>query len=150
MRLAIGEAKKAKGSGDYAIGAVIIKGNKIIASATNRVKVDNDPTHHAEIVAIKKAAKIFKSRHLQNCVLYTTHEPCPMCSSAAIWANMKGIVFGNTMKDMIEFRLKAGNGSWSWRTIGITAAEIIEKGNPKLLIVEGFLREDCLKLFHSS
>ncbi len=150
MKLAIEEAKKARESGDYGIGAVIVKENKVVATAGNRIKLDNDPTHHAEIVAIRKATKLLKNRFLEDCILYTTHEPCPMCTSAAVWARMRGIVFGSTLQDMIEYRLKAGNRNWSWRTIDMTALEIIEKGNPKLLLVEKFLREECIMLFHSS
>ena len=86
MQLAIEEARKARRNGDYGIDAVIVKDNKVIVAAGNRIKLDNDPTHHAEIVAIRKATKLLKNRFLENCVLYTTHEPCPMCTSAAIWA----------------------------------------------------------------
>jgi tRNA(adenine34) deaminase len=80
MHLAIEEAQKAKANGDYAIGAVIVKNGSVLAKGTNRVKLDNDPTHHAEIVAIREATKQLNSRHLEESVLYTTHEPCPMCA----------------------------------------------------------------------
>lgn len=150
MQLAIEEAKQARRQGDYAIGAVIIKDNKVLAKAGNRIILDNDPTHHAEIVAMRKATKLIKNRFLKNCILYTTHEPCPMCASAAVWARMKGIVFGSTLNDMVEYRQKAGNNNWSWRTIDIAALEIIEKGEPKLLLIQEFLRKECKELFHSS
>ena len=149
MKAAIDEAIQAKESGDYAVGAVIVKDNKIIIRAGNRIKNDQDPTHHAEIVAIRKASQLLGTRHLEECVLYTTHAPCPMCASAAIWARMKGIVSGAKMCDMIDYRKSNGNQDWSWRTISLPASLVIEKGDPKLFLVEEFMRDECRKLFHS-
>ena len=63
---------------------------------------------------------------------------------------MKGIVFGSTLKDMIDYRTNHGNREWTWRTIDITAKEVINKGEPKLEIEEGFMRKECFELFHSS
>ena len=100
MRLAIAEAKKARNLGDYSIGAVVVKDNKVIAVSGNRVKLDCDPTQHAEISAIRRACAQAGSRHIPGTVLYTTAEPCPMCASAAIWARMRGIVSGSTIDDM--------------------------------------------------
>ncbi len=149
MTAAIKEALKARNKGDYAIGAVVVKNNKIIAMAGNAIKVSHDPTHHAEIVAIRKTAKLLKNRHLTDCILYTTHEPCPMCTAAAIWARMSGIVFGAKIEDMASYRLNNSNQDWSWRTIDISANEVLEKGTPKLFLTEGFMRQECQKLFHS-
>lgn len=149
MELAIKEAISTKIKGDYAIGAVVVKSNKVIAKAGNRIKLDADPTQHAEIVVIRKASRKLGTRHLENCVLYTTHEPCPMCASAAIWAKMKGIVFGSTIKDMYNYRAKNGNGNWSWRTIRISARSITEKGDPKPFVIGNFMEEECKNLFHS-
>lgn len=148
MKEAINEAIKTKEKGDYAVGAVIVKDDKILVKVGNRIKLDNDPTHHAELVAIQEAAKLLKTRHLENCILYTTHEPCPMCTGAAIWARMKGIVTGAKIEDMIEFRTKNRNNDWSWRTINIPASTIIKHGDPKLILIEEFMREECKKLFH--
>ena len=149
MEVAIEEALNSKNKGDYAVGAVIVKEDKIIVKVGNRIKLDKDPTQHAEIVAIREASKILGTRHLENCVLYTTHEPCPMCSSAAIWARMEGIVSGAKMEDMIDYRIENSNEDWSWRTIHIKASTIIEKGDPKIFLVEEFMRDECRKLFHS-
>lgn len=148
MEAAIDEAMKTKEKGDYAVGAVIVKDNKMLVKVGNRIKLDNDPTHHAEIVAIREASKLLGTRHLENCILYTTHEPCPMCTGAAIWARMRGIVAGAKIKDMIQFKMGNGNNDWSWRTINIPASMIIEKGDPKLILIEEFMREECKKLFH--
>lgn len=62
---------------------------------------------------------------------------------------MGGIVFGSTLQDMIDYRLKSGNREWSWRTIDLSAQEVIDKGDPKLSLVGGLMRDECLRLFHS-
>jgi tRNA(Arg) A34 adenosine deaminase TadA len=147
MEAAIKLALQSKENGDYAIGSVIVMNNKIIAEGMNRVKVDEDPTQHAEIVAIRKASKKLKTRHLTECLLYTTHEPCPMCMGAILFARMKGLVFGARTEDMKNFRLKSQSEIWSWRTIDICSEEILEKSLHKLEIVKDFMREDCKKLF---
>lgn len=149
MTEAIRLAREAYLSGDYAIGAVVVRGEEIIARGTNRVKVDANPTHHAEIVAIREASKALESRHLENCVLYTTHEPCPMCAAAAIWARMDGIICGARMGDMIDYRSVNGNVNWSWRTIRISAQDVLARGEPKLFLIGDFMRQECIALFHS-
>lgn len=80
-------------------GAVIVKNGKIIASAHNTVIEDNDATAHAEINVIRKASKILNTSDLSGCILYTSTEPCPMCLSAIIWANIKDVYYSNTRKD---------------------------------------------------
>ena len=89
-------------------------------------------------------------RHLENCVLYTTHEPCPMCTSAAIFARMSGIVYGAKKEDMRDYGEKYGNNDYSWRIIDIPTSLILEKGNPKLFLIEEFMREECKRLFYCS
>ena len=149
MRVAIKEAMLAKEKGDYAIGAVIVRNNKIIVRGSNRARIDQDSTQHAEMVVIRKAFKKLNSRFLSSCVLYTTHEPCPMCAAGAIWARMDGIVFGATLQDMINYKNKKGNRKLTWRTIDIPAKNILTKGEPRLKIIGKFMRVDCLKLFHN-
>ncbi len=80
-------------------GAVIVKNDTIIAASHNTVIENNDPTAHAEINVIRKAAKILKTHDLSECTLYTTCFPCPMCLSAIAWANIKNIYYGNTKED---------------------------------------------------
>ena len=80
-------------------GAVIVKDGKIISFAHNTVIKNNDPTAHAEINAIRKASKKLKSHNLSGCMLYTSAEPCPMCLSAIIWANIKDVYYVNDKKD---------------------------------------------------
>ena len=77
-------------------GAVIIDKNKtIIAKAHNQVLKTNDPTAHAEILAIRMACKKLNTKNLSDCIIYSTCEPCPMCLSAIIWANIKKVYYGS-------------------------------------------------------
>lgn len=148
MRLAIAEAQSARKAGDYAIGAVVVRDGAVLASSGNRIKLEHDPTQHAEIAAIRLACASLRTRHLEGAVLYTTAEPCPMCTSAAIWARMSGIISGSTIDDMAEFRAKFGTPEWTWRTVDIAARAVLDQGDPKLFLIEGFLRDECRLLFH--
>lgn len=150
MRLAIAEAQNARTAGDYAIGAVVVRDGEVLASSGNRVKLDSDPTQHAELAAIRLACSCLRSRHIEGAVLYTTAEPCPMCASAAIWARMDGIVSGSTIEDMAEFREKFATSDWTWRTVDIAAHAVLDSGDPKLFLTDGFLREECRALFHDA
>jgi len=78
---------------------VIVKEGKIIACGTNLVTSTNDPTAHAEIVAIREACRRLGSFHLAGCDIYTSCEPCPMCLSAIYWARIDRIYFANTRED---------------------------------------------------
>ena len=150
MRAAIETARDSQTQGDYAIGAVVVKDGKIIARGNNRSRVDSDPTQHSEMVAIRAAAKLIGSRPIPGCVLYTTHEPCPMCAAAVVWAKMDGAVSGATIEDMAEYHDKNQESEWTWRTIHISAAEVFAKASPnKPQIVENFMREECKALFHN-
>lgn len=80
-------------------GACIVKDNKIIGKGSNNVLSTNDPTAHAEIVAIRDACKKINSYDLSGSILYTDCYPCPMCLSAIIWSNIKVVYYGNTKKD---------------------------------------------------
>ncbi|OGZ34251.1 MAG: hypothetical protein A2174_03565 [Candidatus Portnoybacteria bacterium RBG_13_41_18] len=147
MKLAIKEAKRAATEGDYAVGAVLVKGNKVISVCSNRSKRDEDPIAHAETLAIIKGSRFFKQRHLDNCVLYCTHEPCPMCASVIVWARLKGIVYGARYQDMKKYRKKHANHRYLWRTIDIPCLSIFKKSTERVEVVKDFLREECLKLF---
>lgn len=148
MRLAIAEAEAARRAGDYAIGAVVVRDGAVLASSGNRIKLEHDPTQHAEIAALRLACASLRTRHLEGAVLYTTAEPCPMCASAAIWARLSGIVSGSTIDDMAEFREKFGTPESTWRTVDIAARAVLDQGDPKLFLIEGFLRNECRFLLH--
>ncbi len=149
MREAIRQAKLAESGGDYAIGAVLVKNDEVISSCANRSKRDENPIAHAETLAIIEASERLGSRHLPDCVLYTTHEPCPMCASVAVWARLKGIVYGARIEDMKNYRAAMGNEHYLWRTIEIPCEEIIIKSTEKIEIIKDFMRDDCIALFHS-
>lgn len=80
-------------------GAVVVKDGVIIGKGSNHVLSNNDPTAHAEIMAIREACKNINSYDLSGCILYTSCYPCPMCLSAIIWANIKKVYYGNTKED---------------------------------------------------
>src|SRR3989338_5861362 len=100
MELAVKEAFKAlKQNTGGPFGAIIIRNGKIIAKGHNKVIKTNDPTAHAEIVAIRKASARLKRFDLSDCVIYSSCEPCPMCFAAIHWAKMKKLYYGCTKKD---------------------------------------------------
>lgn len=80
-------------------GAVIVKDGEIIAKASNSVTKENDPTAHAEVTAIRKAAKKLETFDLSGCEIYTSCEPCPMCFGAIYWARLDKLYFGNSKSD---------------------------------------------------
>jgi len=87
-------------------GAVIEKDGKVIARGHNTVLFSKDPTAHAEMNAIRMATQVLKTHDLSGCTLYVNAEPCPMCLSAIIWANIKTVYFGNTAKEAEEIGFK--------------------------------------------
>lgn len=103
MRAAIALAEKnvADGTGGP-FGAVIVRDGKIIGEGTNQVTSSNDPTAHAEVVAIRQACANLGTFNLEGCEVYTSCEPCPMCLSAIYWARLDRIFYGNTKADAAE------------------------------------------------
>src|SRR5437764_13366134 len=93
IRLSIQMMRRNKGG---PFGAVVVKGSKIVGRGCNQVTSTNDPTAHAEIVAIRDACKRLKTFQLDDCDLYTSREPCPMCLSAVYWARFIRVFFGIT------------------------------------------------------
>ena len=80
-------------------GSIIVKNDKVIAEGSNKVTLNNDPTAHGEIVAIREACKKLNNFNLSGCELYSTCEPCPMCLSAIYWSRINKIYYANTRKD---------------------------------------------------
>ena len=80
-------------------GSIIVKNDKVIAEGSNKVTLNNDPTAHGEIVAIRKACKSLNNFNLSGCELYSTCEPCPMCLSAIYWAHIEKVYYANTRDD---------------------------------------------------
>ena len=99
MKEAIKLSSKNIDEGGGPFGAVIVKDNHIIARGVNRVTVNIDPTAHAEVTAIREAAKVLNTFDLSGCDIYTSCEPCPMCLGAIYWAHIDNIFYGNTKVD---------------------------------------------------
>ena len=93
LRRAIEIAVNGIQNGGGPFGAVMVLDNKIISEASNRVVLNYDPTAHAEILAIRQASSVLKSHELNECTLYTSCEPCPMCLGAIYWSGIKKVVY---------------------------------------------------------
>ena len=118
-------------------GAVIVDENgKIIANGNNKVILLKDPTAHAEIIAIREACKKLNTYDLSKCTLYTSCEPCPMCLSAIIWANIKDIYYGCTRAD-------AGHIGFRDNII----YDYLEGKNNNVIKLTKIDREECIKTF---
>ena len=118
-------------------GAVITdKDGNIIAKGNNMVLANNDPTAHAEVTVIREACKKLGTYDLSNCILYTSCEPCPMCLSAIIWANIKTVYYGCTRED-------AGNIGFRDDAI----YEYLEGKRKDLIEIKQLDRESCIDLF---
>src|SRR2546430_14302989 len=94
MREALDEARRATEHDDVPIGALIARDGQVVARAHNRREVDADPTAHAELIAIREAARALGRWRLSDCALYVTVEPCAMCAGAAVLARLALVVFG--------------------------------------------------------
>lgn len=118
-------------------GAVLVWRGKIIARGWNQVTSSNDPTAHAEIMAIREACRKLRRYHLSDCELYTSCEPCPMCLSAIYWARLKRVYFANTRHDA------AGIGfsdELIYREVGRPVSK-------RLISMKPMLRAEAVKIF---
>ncbi len=102
IRLSVTNVEEGKGG---PFGAVVVKDGKIIARGVNQVTTSNDPTAHAEVVAIREACKILHTFQLDGCEIYTSCEPCPMCLGAIYWARPDKLFYANSKEDaaLIQF-----------------------------------------------
>lgn len=94
MKQALNEAEKGLSEGEIPVGAVVVVNHSIIARGHNQTEVLNDFTAHAEMIAITSASNFIGNKYLDQCTLYVTLEPCPMCAAAMKWSRMKKVVFG--------------------------------------------------------
>ena len=118
-------------------GAIIVdKEGNIISNGNNKVIKNTDPTAHAEIIAIREACKKLKTYDLSEYTLYTSCEPCPMCLSAIIWANIKQVYYGCTKKDAGEIGFRDD-----------MIYEYLKGKNKDLIKLEELDREECLEVF---
>ena len=118
-------------------GSVIVKDEKIIAEASNEVTFKNDPTAHAEIVAIRKACKKLNTFNLSGCDIYTSCEPCPMCLSAIYWSHINNIYYANTREDAKKINFDDS----------MIYSEFSKKIEDRKIPIKQMLREEALKAF---
>jgi len=138
MEIAIREAKQSRLGGNKGYGAVVALGEKILAQAHDTAFINSDPSQHAEMNAIRKAATRIGDGNLSGAVLISTCEPCPMCSSLAVWANISAIVYGAS----IEKTAARGKAR-----IRVSSHEIVDKSPAQVEIISGVLEEQCLELY---
>lgn len=127
--------KLAKGSGkDVPVGAIVVKNGEIISLACNEREKNNDPTAHAEILAIKQAASLLDNWRLDECEIYVTLEPCPMCAWAILQSRIKAVYFGS-------YDIQYG-------AFG-SALDLRQKANSKLKVYGGILEKECDNLIQT-
>ena len=104
MRRAIDLSERSIDDGGGPFGAVIVKDGEIVAEGMNRVTLDNDPTAHAEVEAIRRACDRLGTFDLGGCEIYASCEPCPMCLGAVYWSRMRRVYYANTREDAARLR----------------------------------------------
>lgn len=152
MREAIRVAQVSRERGDYAFGAVLVRDGAIVTASGNKVVTYGDPAGHAEFTCLRKAALREGHRHLRpDAVLYATHAPCPMCLSMCVWTKVAGVVYGCSQADIGAWGREHAGPVFTWRSVRIEPDELYEAlrdAHPTMAIAGGFLRDECLGLFH--
>lgn len=147
MRRCISLGRRAARSGNYGLGALVVRGGEVIGESGSGLVEGTDPTAHPEVVALRMAARRMRSRYLPGAYLVTTLEPCPMCTAAAVWAKMRGIVYGAAQPDAVRWAAEHPHPTFTWRQIGMRARDVVRVGSPVIELHEGVCREACLELF---
>ncbi len=141
MKQAIAITREGISKGNSPFGAVVVKDGQVVSSTHNTVWHDTDPTAHAEVNAIRRAAKAISNIDLSGTVMYTTCEPCPMCLSAIHWAKIDRVIYGATIADA---------SSAGFNELHVDAEKLAQIGGSKLKVErlnsEGVNRE-CAGLF---
>ena len=138
IRKAIELAIKSRNEGNEPFGAILVKDDEIVMSGENQIKTLCDPTHHAEIGLIRKFCSENNIFNLKEYTLYTSCEPCIMCSGAMVWADLKKVVYSVSHEQLAEI---AGSN------IMISCKEVFEKSPNKPIVGEKVLNEEGLKVF---
>jgi guanine deaminase len=118
-------------------GAVVVRKGKIVGRGWNQVTSTNDPTAHAEVTAIRDACNRLKTFQLDDCELYTSCEPCPMCLSAIYWARFKKVYYANTRKDAAKIQFDDD----------LIYREVAKPISKRLIPMKQLLRPEALKVF---
>jgi tRNA(Arg) A34 adenosine deaminase TadA len=147
MRRAIANARATASTDNYAVGAIVVLGDDVLAEGGSSLAAGYDPSAHPEMVVIRRAAELAQSRYLEGAFLVTTLEPCVMCTGAAVWAKMAGIVFGARQADAIAWAEQQPGSALTWRQIRIPASDVVAAGEPRLTLQGDVLRADCVELF---
>lgn len=134
IRLSIQMMRRGKGG---PFGAVVVKDGRIVGRGCNQVTSGNDPTAHAEIVAIREACWRLKTFQLDDCDLYTSCEPCPMCLSAMYWARIRTAFYGNTRKDAAKIDF---DDDFIYREVALPIGK-------RALVMKPLLRAEALAAF---
>jgi len=137
MERAIELSIESVNSGGGPFGSIIVKNDKVIAEGSNRVTLNNDPTAHGEMVAIRKACKNLNNFNLSGCELYSTCEPCPMCLSAIYWAHIDKIYYANTRNDAQKIDFDDS----------LIHLELQKNVNKRKIPMIQIMREEALKAF---
>lgn len=133
MRLALEEAEIAFAQGEVPIGAVVVHKEEVIAKAHNEKELRQDPTAHAEVLAVQRATQALGIWRLSEATLYVTLEPCPMCAGSLVQARLKTLVFGAA-------DLKGG-------AVGsVTNVLDVNRWNHRVEVVAGILEEECAQI----
>lgn len=138
MQAAIEICRTGIKAGQSPFGAVIVRGGEILACSHNTVWRDLDPTAHAEVRAIREACVKVGSPWLEDAVIYSTTEPCPMCFGAIHWARIRKIVYGAVIADA---------GDAGFRELPISNRAMKEQGRSEVELVERFMAVECAQLF---
>ena len=140
MRMALRKALEGVRKGQTPFGSCIVRGNAVVAAAHNTVWATCDPTAHAEVNALRKAARHLESIDLSGCVLYSTCEPCPMCFSAIHWARIGAVIFGARIRDARRL---------GFNELSVEDRTLKRLGRSPVALVGDFLRDECLDLFRA-
>ena len=134
MRIALEEARKGKAEGNVAVGSIIVRDGEVIARGRNLAVTTSDPTAHAETVAIREAGSTTGQAEFPGCTLYTTFEPCPMCTGAIMNGDFETVVMGG--------RPTPSNTRWAEYTV----EKLIEMAgwSDRLTVVTGILTQECV------
>lgn len=140
VRIAIKVAKESKKKGNLPFGCILInKSGEVILKGENTINTDNDCLAHAEINLIRKASKIYDYSYLNDCTIYTSDEPCPMCTSAIYWSGIRKLVYGLSK---IEYYKIVGRDDPNW-VFEMPTRELLEKGGRKLEVIGPLLEEEA-------
>ena len=138
MRAAIQAARAGIAAGNHPYGAAITRGDELICAVHNIVPGSIDATAHAEVTAIREACRILQTTDLGGCDIYCTCEPCAMCFAACHWAGFATIIHGASIPDKDPFGLF---------DIGPRAADLLKQMRKPAILVQEFLKEECVPLF---